>query len=76
MPHYIIVAQIFVVNNIKNYISKAVKQRLYVVGNVAEFIESHRMLDQWLSLWFLSQLLDALQYLSKKNILHEDIKGE
>lgn len=45
------------------------------VGNMKEFIERESMLDQWLSLWFLSQLLDALKYLSRKNVLHEDIKG-
>lgn len=34
------------------------------------------MLDQWMSVFFLQQLLDALTYLKKKNVLHEDIKGK
>ena len=33
------------------------------------------MLDQWLSVYFLQQLLDALTYLKIKGVLHEDIKG-
>lgn len=44
-------------------------------GNMAEFIQSRRILDQWTSLFFLQQLLDALAYLKAKGILHEDIKG-
>ena len=42
---------------------------------MAEFIENNHMLDQWLSVYFLQQLLDALTYLKIKGVLHEDIKG-
>ncbi|XP_067933342.1 uncharacterized protein [Watersipora subatra] len=66
--------QLFGACRVKNKIY--IFSEFYAAGTLAEFIESQKMLNQWLSLWFLSQLLDSLIYLTKKNILHDDIKAD